>query len=167
MIDKFALRLAAAAVMVVGTMMPARARAETFAGVTGTVSSATGTAHPVGVGVYGESDGEGWVGVQAWYTYFPGHPGTDAAAIEGLLMAPIRGFGVKVRPFLGAGVAGTHDRVPEHPDTAQPIFSLGALVYMSEGFGMVLGLHNGALSDNGTTRDHRSWSVTVAIGKRF
>jgi hypothetical protein len=160
-------RALAGAVLLAALAAPRRADAEIVFGPLGAVTTASARADAVGVGAYGETNSGSWLGMQGWIMYFPGDPGTYAAAVEGVLMAPLTGFGIRVRPYLGVGVAATHDRVDLRPDAAQPVFSVGALWYLSEKFALSIAGHNGVLGHNDSTRDSRSWSATIAVGRRF
>jgi len=163
-----ALRRALIAVaLLVAVAVPRRAAAEIILGPMVAATTASAGAGPVGAGVYGETNSGGWLGLQGWIMYFPGDTGTFAAAVEGTFTAPVSGFGIRLRPFLAAGIAATHDQVDLRPDAVQPVVSVGALWYLSEAWALAIAGHNGVLGSNDRTRDSRAWSATIAIGKRF
>ncbi len=154
--------LVAAACVICAFADARRAAAESLIGAAGSVSSKNGDASPAGIGAFGAWNSPIGVGVHTWY----GVSGGDEAKMhhviaEGAVLTPLRGMGIVLRPYLGAGLelrAETQSRSATQWDV-QPIVGAGFLWYLPR--------HAVFTAEAQYGIAHQSVAARVAISRRF
>jgi hypothetical protein len=123
----------AVAIVVAMLACAANANAETVLGAGAMFSHRANVPGPVGGELFA-----GWnaafqgFGIHSWYVYVPEDVGQHTIAVQGAMLSPTRGFGVRLRFTVSGGVATTWSFAATSSTRVQPVLSLGTLMTASE-----------------------------------